>query len=65
MRIHVTSDVEIRDYVRKGLRENDNYCPCVLNSKGNIDYKCPCKDFRENTQVGEICYCGLYVKDEM
>lgn len=65
MKAHATCDETIKQYVREGLRANENYCPCVINSKGNLDYKCPCKDFRENTQVGETCYCGLYIKDEM
>lgn len=64
MKIHVTENKELADYIRKGLRENDNYCPCVLNSRGKPDYKCPCKNLIEDVKVGESCYCGLYIKDE-
>lgn len=65
MRAHTTENILMREKIREALKENDFYCPCVVNSKGNEDFKCPCVDFRENTQVGETCYCGLYVKDEM
>ena len=65
MRIHINEDKEIVAAIRAGLRENDGYCPCVLNSKGNEDYKCICKEMREQVPVGQTCHCGLYIKDEM
>ena len=65
MKAHTTEDILMREKIREALKENDNYCPCVVDSKNKIEYRCPCKDFRENTQVGETCYCGLYIKDEM
>ncbi len=64
MKVHITDDIELRDSVRKSLRENDGYCPCVLNSKGKEEYRCMCQDFIANTHVGESCHCGLYIKDE-
>ena len=64
MKIHVTKDKEIAEMIRQGLKENDGYCPCVLNSKGQVDYRCPCRDFRENTPIHYSCHCGLYIKDE-
>jgi len=64
MKRHLTDDLEIREYVLEGLKNNDGYCPCVLNSKNKPDYKCPCLDFRKNTKVGEACFCGLYIKDK-
>ncbi len=65
MKIHINEDKEIVAAIRAGLRENDGYCPCVLNSKGNEDYKCICKEMREQVPVGQTCHCGLYIKDEM
>lgn len=65
MKIHVVDDKEHVAIIRKGLRDNDGYCPCVYQSKGRIEYLCPCKDFREKAQVGEKCHCGLYIKDEI
>lgn len=64
MKAHVTTDVELRDTIREGLRKNDGYCPNVLNSNGDENYKCPCNDFLLNVKVGEPCRCGLYVKDK-
>ena len=64
MKVHATPDEELKNIVRKGLKENDGYCPCVRNSKGKEEYKCMCEDFRNNTPVGSSCHCGLYIKDE-
>lgn len=64
MKAHVTPDKELAAAIRAGLRENDNYCPCIANSKGHDEYKCPCQDFREEVQAGHACHCGLYIKDE-
>lgn len=64
LRCHVTDDVEIRDIVRQGLKKNNGYCPCVLNSQGKEEYKCVCRDFIDNVKPGESCHCGLYIKDE-
>ena len=64
MKFHVTQDLELKVAIRAALKENDFYCPCIANSKGNEEYKCPCKSFREETLAGEICHCGLYIKDE-
>ena len=65
MKIHVNTDKELVQTIREGLRKNDGYCPCVINSKGKPEYKCMCKDFLNNVKQGETCHCGLYIKDEM
>ena len=65
MKIHVVDDKEHANIIRKGLKDNDGYCPCVYQSKGKIEYLCPCEQFRTKTPVGEKCHCGLYIKDEM
>ena len=64
MKVSVTTDVELRDSIRKALTANEGYCPCVLNSKGKPEYKCMCQSFIEDTPVGKTCHCGLYIKDE-
>lgn len=64
MKVTVTSNIELKDSVRKALKENGGYCPCVLNSRGKEKYKCMCQSFIEDTPVGKACHCGLYIKDE-
>ena len=64
MKAHINPDQDIVNIIRQGLIENDGYCPCIYQSKGNEDYKCLCRDFRENIKPGETCHCGLYIKDE-
>ncbi len=65
MKKHFTNDIEIKEVVLEGLKLHHGYCPCVIKGEGKPEFKCPCKDFRENTPVGKTCYCGLYIKDEM
>lgn len=59
MRIHVTSDIGLRNKIRQALAENDGYCPCRLEK--TEDTKCMCKEFIE--QEYGTCHCGLYVKE--
>lgn len=65
MKVHVVPDKEHVMTIRKALRDNDGYCPCIYQSKGKVEYLCPCEDFRTKTPVGKKCHCGLYIKDEM
>ena len=65
MKIHVTENEELKNTIRAALKENDFYCPCVYESKGKEEYRCPCEDFRLHTPAGESCHCGLYIKDEL
>lgn len=58
MRIVVNEDSEFVAEMRKALKENDGYCPCLLEK--TPDTKCMCKAFRE-MQEG-TCHCGLYTK---
>ena len=64
MKIHVTTNEELKNIIKQGLKENDGYCPCIANSKGQPQYKCICEDFRLNVPTGKPCHCGLYIKDE-
>lgn len=65
MKKHFTDNEEIKKIVLDGLKENDGYCPCIYMSRGKPEYKCPCENFKNDIKVGETCYCGLYIKDEM
>lgn len=51
------------DEITQAVKDNDNYCPCLLYK--NDDTKCICKAFREQETEG-YCHCGrfLKVKDE-
>ena len=64
MKVHITNDEELKNMIRQGLKDNDGYCPCIVNSKGQQEYKCMCKDFLENVPAGQSCHCGLYIKGE-
>lgn len=60
---------EIREALNKNKKTyGERYCPCVPAFKyteaNANDYICPCKDFRENVAEGEICHCGLYIKEK-
>lgn len=69
----LNEDRELVKEICAALRENKKlygkpYCPCVPSYKyatqNEQDYVCPCKDFRENVDMGEMCHCGLYIKEE-
>lgn len=64
MKLHITTDMELKNRIRQALKENDGFCPCVVDSKGNEDYRCICKEMREVIPAGKSCHCGLYIKDE-
>ena len=42
MKVHVTTNEELKNIIRQGLKDNNGYCPCVVNSKGQEKYKCMC-----------------------
>ena len=64
MKFHLTDDIEIKEIILEGLKLHKGYCPCAINGEGKPEFKCPCKEFRENISIGSSCYCGLYIKDE-
>lgn len=47
-----------KDEIRKALKDNGGYCPCMLEK--TEDTKCMCKQFREMEEG--TCHCGLYTK---
>ena len=43
--------------LKKRIKGNNGYC---LSKQDRVpDNKCPCREFRENSE----CACGLYIKD--
>ena len=56
--IKLNSDDELVKEIKQALKENNGYCPCMIEK--DEDTKCPCKHFRE-LDKGE-CHCGLYIK---
>lgn len=69
MKKKFTNDIVLKSEIISALTKNKRlfgapYCPCVNPDNYNEDTICPCKNFRENTSVGEECHCGLYIKEE-
>ena len=62
MKYKISSDKDTVNFIQQALRDNDGDCPSHSEERGNPDYECPCKHFRENVEKGETCNCGLYVK---
>lgn len=61
MKYRTVDDQDQVCFLRQALRENENYCISVPDSKGKEEFFCPCKEFRE-ADKGTVCRCGLYVK---
>ena len=61
LKIIKNPDVELYNEVTQAVKDNDGYCPCMLEK--SIDTKCPCKMFREQDIAGD-CHCGKYSKIE-
>lgn len=65
MKIRYNENKEIVEAVKQGLKEKGGYCPC--RRKKTEDYKCMCKEFRE--QIADpnfegYCHCMLYYKEK-
>lgn len=61
MKIKLSDDKKLVAEIKQKLKANGGYCPCRLFK--TEDTKCPCKEFREQTELGE-CHCGLLQKVE-
>lgn len=61
MKIKLSDNKELVAEIKQKLKDNDGFCPCRLTK--TEDTKCPCKEFREQTEPGE-CHCGLFYKTE-
>ena len=59
MKIKLSENKELVAEIKQKLKESNGYCPCRLTK--TEDTKCPCKEFREQTEPGE-CHCGMLVK---
>ena len=62
MKYKYADDKENANFFLSALRRYGGNGAGVVDSRGNEDYKCPCKAFREQAKKGETCSCGLYVK---
>lgn len=63
VRIIQNPDKELVAEIRKGLKDNDGFCPCKIVK--TVDTKCMCKEFRDMIKRGETgeCHCGLYISE--
>ena len=61
LKVKVIEDEEEFKRIVKMIESNDGYCPCKIAK--NVDTKCMCREFREQTKPGK-CHCGLYIKVE-
>ena len=65
MAVKLNPDKEIVKSVREGLKRTGGYCPCRVQR--TEDYKCICKEFREQIADAEFegfCHCMLYYKSK-
>ena len=65
MKIVFNPDKTVVETVKRGLEENDGYCPC--RTEKTEDTKCMCTEFR--TQAADpdfsgFCRCMLYCTAE-
>ncbi len=61
LKIIKNPDENIYNEVTEAVMSNERYCPCRLER--TPDTLCPCKEFREQTEIGE-CHCGRFCKIE-
>ena len=65
MAVKLNPDKEIVKSVREGLKRTGGYCPCRVQR--TEDYKCICKEFREQIADPEFegfRHCMLYYKSK-
>ena len=43
MKYRTVDDQAQASFVRQALRENENYCISIPDSRGHEEYLCPCK----------------------
>lgn len=58
----IVDDKDINEFVEK-LRGNSGTCLCSIDYD-NPDMKCICKEFREGSNVGDVCRCGYVTRKE-
>ena len=65
MKITLNPDKETVKLIKEGLAKKGGYCPC--RRQRTEDYKCICKEFREQIKDPEFegyCHCRLYYKEK-
>ena len=62
LRIIKNPDDEFYKKITQAVKNNDNYCPCMLQKTD--DTRCICRAFREQTTEG-FCHCKRYQKVEV
>ena len=64
MKVRYNEDEEMVKIIKQGLEKNGGYCPC--RREKSEDYKCICKEFREQIKDPDFegyCHCMLYYKE--
>lgn len=63
MKIVENPDKEFARDIKKKIKENGGYCICAIEK--SKDFKCPCKDFRDQVKdnIEGSCNCGLYIAE--
>lgn len=59
MNVILNPDKDKVSKIRAILAINEGYCPCKPEHTGEVDYLCPCKEFKED----RVCCCELYVEE--
>lgn len=59
MSIRLNPDSDFVKEIKKQLKDNSGYCPCVFTKRP--EDKCICKEFKE--MESGTCHCGLYIKE--
>lgn len=64
MKVRYNEDEKMVELIKQGLEKNGGYCPC--RREKTDDYKCICKEFREQIKDPNFegyCHCMLYYKE--
>ena len=64
MKVRYNEDEEMVKIIKQGLEKNGGYCPG--RREKSEDYKCICKEFREQIKDPDFegyCHCMLYYKE--
>lgn len=58
IRFNEAKTVKAVNAILDAIDAKGGYCPCQVKSAST---KCHCAAFRKS-DIGEVCYCGIYVK---
>lgn len=58
-KIVINPDKEYYKKITQAVKDNNNYCPCLIETNENT--LCMCKDFREQNTEG-FCHCKRFKK---